>query len=192
MTIIHRTGMARVCLLAFSVLLLLIVSFAPAFTGQVQQAASAGAQAEEPGCPGQRMSEVQATGVYRNRPVEDVVINGKPWGGAYWEAGMRSYWHCHAGGQLMLMWDGEGRIQKRGQRVRTLVRGESDIVAAWEEHWHGAAAHTDAQYLQQSIQPGGVFWMEEVSPDDYRGNDIGMNSRADFLRTGVRERTDTR
>jgi len=30
--------------------------------------------------------------------------------------------------------------------------------------------------------------MEEVSRDDYAGNDIGINSRNEFLRTGVRKK----
>jgi hypothetical protein len=142
---------------------------------------------EAPGCPGQQMSSVQATGVYQSRPVPDVVINGEPWAGAYWEAGMRSYWHCHAGGQLLVVWEGEGRVQKRGERMRTLYPGQSDLARPWEEHWHGAAPHADAQYLQVSVQPAGTYWMEEVSDTDYRGNDIGTATRAEFLRTGVRE-----
>lgn len=147
---------------------------------------------EAPECPGQQMSSVQATGVYQSRPVPEVVINGEPWAGAYWEAGMRSYWHCHAGGQLLVVWEGEGRIQKRGERMRTLYPGQSDLARPWEEHWHGAAPHTDAQYLQVSVQPTGTYWMEEVSATDYLGNDIGMATRADFLRTGVREQPVTR
>ncbi len=141
---------------------------------------------EAPGCPGEQMG-VQATGVYQSRPVPDVVINGEPWAGAYWEAGMRSYWHCHAGGQLLVVWQGEGRVQKRGERMRTLYPGQSDLVGPWEEHWHGAATHTHAQYLQVSVLPSGTYWMEEVSDADYRGNGIGMETRAAYLRTGVRE-----
>ena len=63
---------------------------------------------------------VQATGVYNSQVVESVVINGEPWGGADWAAGHRSYWHCHRGGQLMVLFNGEGRVQRRGQRVETL------------------------------------------------------------------------
>ena len=152
-------------------------------------AASAPGAAQEaqegPGCPGEQMS-VQATGVYQSRPVPDVVINGEPWSGAYWEAGMRSYWHCHAGGQLLVVWEGEGRIQKRGERMRTLHPGQSDLARPWEEHWHGAAPHTAAQYLQVSVQPTGTYWMEEVAETDYLGNGIGMETRAEFLRTGER------
>ncbi|MEQ1855226.1 MAG: hypothetical protein ABL963_02085 [Longimicrobiales bacterium] len=143
-------------------------------------------QAQEPTCPGATMA-VQATGVYVNRPVPEWVINGEPWGGAYWEAGMRSYWHCHTAGQLLHVWEGEGRTQKRGERMRTLHAGEGDWAKPGEEHWHGGAAHTHAQFLQGSPTPSTTLWMEEVSETDYMGNGIGMETRAEFLRTGVRE-----
>lgn len=141
---------------------------------------------EQPGCPGEQMG-VQATGVYDNQPVESVIINGEPWGGANWAPGHRSYWHCHRGGQLMVLFEGEGRVQRRGERVQVLHRGDSHMVGPWEEHWHGAAPDRNGHYLQASIQPGGVFWMEEVRDADYLGNDIGIVSRDEFLRTGVRE-----
>lgn len=144
------------------------------------------AEQQAPGCPGETMA-VQATGVYRSQPVPEVVINGEPWAGAFWEAGMRSYWHCHAGGQLLVVFEGEGRTQTRGERMQTLHRGESSMVGPWEEHWHGSAPDSDAQYLQVSIQPTGTYWMEEVGDPDYLGNEIGMTTRGDFLRTGVRE-----
>lgn len=148
--------------------------------------APAPTQAQAPTCPGQTMA-VQATGVYSNRPVPEMIINGEPWGGAYWEAGMRSYWHCHTGGQLLHVWEGEGRTQKRGERMRTLHAGEGDWARPGEEHWHGGAAHTFAHFLQASPTPSSTLWMEEVSETDYMGNGIGMETRAEFLRTGVRE-----
>jgi len=142
---------------------------------------------EAPTCPGEPMA-VQATGVYQNRPVPEVVINGEPWGGAYWEPGMRSYWHCHTAGQLLVVWEGEGRTQKRGERVRTLRPGESDFARPGEEHWHGGAPDGFAQYLQVSPTPSTTLWMEEVSDTDYLGNGVGLETRAEFLRTGERQR----
>ena len=100
---------------------------------------------------------------------------------------MRSYWHCHASGQPLVVWEGEGRVQKRGERTRTLTPGESEHAGPWEEHWHGASLTAAVQYLQVSLQPTGTYWMEEVNRDDYLGNDVGINSRDEFLRTGVRE-----
>jgi hypothetical protein len=88
----------------------LIAIPATLISGQIALvAATAPEQAQEgPGCPGEPMA-VQATGVYQNRPVPEIVINGQPWGGAYWEEGMRSYWHCHTAGQLLVVWEGEAR-----------------------------------------------------------------------------------
>ena len=88
----------------------------------------------------------------------------------------------------MVLFEGEGRVQLRGERVQTLHRGESHMFGRGEEHWHGGAPNQNGHFLQASIQPGGVFWMEEVSDADYLGNGIGMESRAEFLRTGVRSR----
>jgi hypothetical protein len=142
---------------------------------------------QPPTCPGATMA-VQATGVYVNRPVPEWVVNGEPWGGAFWEPGMRSYWHCHTAGQLLVVWEGEGRTQKRGQRMQTLHKGESSWAGPGEEHWHGGGTTTAGQFLQGSPTPSQTLWMEEVADADYLGNGLGLETRAEFLRTGVRER----
>lgn len=168
--------------LTLPVLMLFLLFLVSRSTGLAQQAAT---PEGPPGCPGMRMDSVQATGVYRNLPVEGAVINGEPWGGAYWDPGMRSYWHCHRSGQMMMVWEGEGRVQQRGQKMRTLHVGETEYAGPWVEHWHGAAPDESAQYLQVTFRPGGTFWMEEVGRDDYTGNDVGITSRNEFIETGV-------
>ena len=143
---------------------------------------------EEPGCPGEQMG-VQATGVYNSQVVESVVINGEPWGGADCAAGHRSYWHCHGGGQFILVMEGEGRAQKRGERMRELRVGEIEFALPGVEHWHGASPSSRARHINQSMSVdggSGVFWMEEVSEADYSGNAIGIQSRNRFLETGER------
>lgn len=159
-------------------------------TGEAQapagQAAPAAAQGPRP-CPGEPMP-VQATGKYQPKPVPDITVNGQPGPGAIWEPGMRSYWHCHAGGQIMMLDQGVGRVQKRGQRMRVLHRGDTEYAAPGEEHWHGAAADTSAHYFQTSIGNTATFWMEEVGYDDFMGNESGITSRNEFLRTGQRNK----
>ena len=55
------------------------------------------------------------------------------------QPGMRSYWHCHAGGQIVMLFEGTGRVQKRGERIRTLHKGDTEYAGPGVEHWHGAA-----------------------------------------------------
>ena len=50
-------------------------------------------------CPGQTAPAPIATGVYTQKPVPEIMINGAPAPGAIWKAGDRAYWHCHTGGQ---------------------------------------------------------------------------------------------
>ena len=175
------------------VLLVLLVGVAALWTGGLEP--SARAQGQTPAappasgttCPGETMA-IQATGVYTQKPVEAFNINGKPAPGAIWEPGMRSFWHCHEGGQVLFLHEGVGRVQQRGQRARTLQKGETEYAGPGVEHWHGAAPDHSAHYFQTVTGAGRTLWMEEVNLDDYLGNDIGIASRSEFLRTGVRNK----
>jgi hypothetical protein len=159
--------------------------------------AQSGAQVPAPpptaagACPGQPIG-LQATGVYTAKPVPEIVINGQPAPGAIWQPGMRSYWHCHPGGQIMMLYDGVGRVQHRGERARTLHKGDTEYAGPGVEHWHGAAPDGSAHFFQTAIGTGlgPTLWMEEVGRDDYLGNDTGINSRNEFLRTGVRKKSE--
>jgi hypothetical protein len=156
--------------------------------------ALAQAQAPQPPaqgtCPGAPMA-VQATGVYQPKTVPDITINGQPGPGAIWQPGMRSYWHCHAGGQVMMLDEGVGRVQKRGERMRVLHRGDTEYAPPGVEHWHGAAPDSSALFFQTSIGNTTTLWMEEVGRDDYLGNDTGITSRNEFLRTGERKKPES-
>ena len=184
-----RNRSVTIYLLSFASLLLLNLLLVSRATGYAQPVREAGLQES---CPGERMDTQVTGGEYQGRTVPEAVVNGEPWGGAYFEPGVRSYWHCHPGGQILVVWEGEGRVQKRGQKARSLSTGESEYARPWEEHWHGGSPIAAAQYLQVSLQPTGTLWMEEVSSDDYLGNDIGINSRNEFLETGVREPSQSR
>src|SRR5262245_54068140 len=176
--------------LLLPVLFLVIMVVVARSTGSAQGAAAQAKPEIPPGmCPGQAMG-VQATGVYTPKVVPDITINGQPAPGAIWEPGMRSYWHCHAGGQIMMLFEGVGRVQKRGERVRTLHKGDTEYAGPGVEHWHGAAPDASAHFFQTSIAPTTALWMEEVGNDDYLGNDTGITSRNEFLRTGVRKKSE--
>ena len=87
----------------------------------------------------------------------------------------------------MMLFDGVGRVQKRGERMRVLRKGDTEYAGAGVEHWHGASTESSAQFFQTSIGVTTTLWMEEVGNDDYMGNDTGINSRNEFLKTGTRK-----
>ena len=104
-------------------------------------------------------------------------------------AGVRSNWHTHTDGQLLMLEEGLGLTQVRGEAIYEMHPGEPWWTGSGVEHWHGASDLEGTRVIQQglSIDGGtGVYWLEEVTEDDYMGNDIGINSRTRFLETGVR------
>ena len=80
-------------------------------------------------------------------------------------AGVRSNWHTHSWGQLLMVEEGEGRTQVRGGPVIEVMPGEPWFTAAGVEHWHGAAPDEDA--LQMTIYEGTVDWLESVPDEQY-------------------------
>jgi quercetin dioxygenase-like cupin family protein len=81
--------------------------------------------------------------------------------------GSRSYWHTHTNGQLLMIEEGEGRTQVRGQNVQAMKPGQPWWTAAGVEHWHGASPDQDA--LQLTIYEGTVKWLEAVTDAQYAG-----------------------
>ncbi len=81
-------------------------------------------------------------------------------------AGVRSNWHTHSWGQLLMVEEGSGRTQVRGGPVLEARAGEPWWTDAGVEHWHGAAPDEDA--LQMTIYEGTVEWLDPVSDEAYR------------------------
>ena len=82
-------------------------------------------------------------------------------------AGVRSNWHAHSWGQLLMVEEGRGLTQDRGGPVRIYGPGEPYWTPANVEHWHGS--HPDEDALQLTIYEGTVEWMGPVTDQEYRG-----------------------
>ncbi len=178
--------------LLHSLLWILVIPLSLAFSrlpdAESTELAAGGAQ-QDPPCPGGPLRDF-VTGTSESRvPSPEAVANGEPLTGRWWDPGSRSYWHCHGGGQYVIVMEGVGRVQKRGERMRELHVGDIEFAGPGVEHWHGASSSAGARHINQtlSIDGGsGVFWMEEVSSADYLGNGIGIASRTRYLETGER------
>jgi len=80
-------------------------------------------------------------------------------------AGVRSNWHTHSDGQLLMLESGRGLTQVRGQALLEMRPGEPWWTAAGIEHWHGA--HPDEAAVQWTIYEGGVDWLDPVTDAQY-------------------------
>jgi quercetin dioxygenase-like cupin family protein len=81
-------------------------------------------------------------------------------------AGVRSNWHSHTAGQLLMLEEGRGLTQVRGEPLYEMRPHEPWYTAAGVEHWHGA--HPDEASLQLTIYGGTVNWLEPVEDAVYR------------------------
>jgi quercetin dioxygenase-like cupin family protein len=74
------------------------------------------------------------------------------------EAGTRTHWHRHSGGQVLHVVTGAGRTCSRGGEEVDLRPGDTVVAGPGEEHWHGAAEGATMTHLALSI--GDTIWAE--------------------------------
>jgi len=87
------------------------------------------------------------------------------------EPGARSAWHTHPLGQTLFVTEGAGRVQKWGDAIKELERGDVVWTPPGEMHWHGASPTHGVTHLaiQERLDGKGVEWLEKVSDDEYQG-----------------------
>jgi quercetin dioxygenase-like cupin family protein len=91
-------------------------------------------------------------------------------------AGVRSSWHTHSWGQLLMIEEGIGLHQIRGRAIEEFHPGEPFWTPADIEHWHGA--HPEVSNLQLTIYEGSVEWLDPVTDEQYHGVRIRPQSRS--------------
>ena len=93
-----------------------------------------------------------------------------PIGNVTFEPGARTNWHKHAGGQILLVLNGEGRYQERGKAIQILHKGDVVRIAPDVEHWHGAAPQSWFVHISLETNPqrGASTWLEPVADSAYR------------------------
>jgi quercetin dioxygenase-like cupin family protein len=91
-------------------------------------------------------------------------------GNVYFEAGARSNWHMHPGGQILIITDGEGYHQIDGQARQTMKKGDVIKCPPGVRHWHGASENSSLSqmYIIPNTEKGIVEWQEPVTDDQYK------------------------
>jgi quercetin dioxygenase-like cupin family protein len=90
-------------------------------------------------------------------------------GNVYFEPGARSNWHSHPSGQILIITDGVGYHQIKGQPRQTIRRGDVVKCPPNVLHWHGASAETGLQqlYIVPNTERGVVNWLKPVTEEEY-------------------------
>lgn len=90
-------------------------------------------------------------------------------GSVFFEAGARSNWHLHPAGQILIVTDGVGYHQIKGQPIEIIKKG--DVVKCPPDvvHWHGASKESSMThiYIVPNTEKGIVEWMEPVTDEEY-------------------------
>ena len=91
-------------------------------------------------------------------------------GNVYFEPGARSNWHIHPAGQILIITDGVGYHQIKGQARQTIKKGDVVKCPPNVEHWHGASPESGLQqmYIIPNTEKGIVKWLHPVSDEEYR------------------------
>lgn len=86
------------------------------------------------------------------------------------ERGARNHWHTHPVGQILIVTEGKGYIQKKGEPLQHLLPGDVVTILADEIHWHGATpdsifTHIAIQLI--STQGEETSWLNPVTDQEY-------------------------
>lgn len=95
-------------------------------------------------------------------------LNPTSVGNVTFEPGARTKWHMHPGGQILLVTEGVGYYQEKGQAKKILRKGDVIKCPTGVPHWHGASA--DTAFVQVAITNrhlGETVWLHEVTDDEY-------------------------
>jgi quercetin dioxygenase-like cupin family protein len=90
-------------------------------------------------------------------------------GNVYFEPGARSNWHTHPAGQILIITDGVGYHQIKGQPRLTIRKGDIIKCPPNVLHWHGASPDTGMQqmYILPKTEKGLVTWLQKVTDEEY-------------------------
>jgi len=85
---------------------------------------------------------------------------------ATFAAGAKLDWHMHPAGQQLLVLEGAGYYQERGEPVQILYKGDVVKCEPGVEHWHAATPETPVTYLAITGNEPTV-WLERVSEEEF-------------------------
>ena len=85
------------------------------------------------------------------------------------QPGVRTNWHIHPGGQILMVTEGIGYYQEKGKPRQIIRKGDIIKCSPGVQHWHGASADSQFAHLvvAPDVEKGEVTWLQKVSEEEY-------------------------
>src|SRR5712692_7246351 len=108
-------------------------------------------------------------------------------GSVTFEAGARTAWHSHPGGQILVVTSGTGRVQQWSGPIEEIHVGDVVRIPPGQRHWHGASPRASMTYIAIAQPRDGtsVEWMAKVSEEQYNGGQQPQPSSRQQATTGA-------
>ncbi len=119
---------------------------------------------------GEKVVSENFTGsVWLNYLAETDSIHNVNIGSVTFEAGARTNWHYHKGGQILLVTEGKGLYQEKGGPIEVIEKGQVVKCPPNIEHWHGATSAESMTHIAigTNINIGGAVWLGPVTDKEY-------------------------
>ncbi|HZW71311.1 MAG TPA: cupin domain-containing protein [Hanamia sp.] len=118
---------------------------------------------------GEKITNKNFTGTaYLQMLIDADSLNATSVGNVTFEPGARSNWHLHPQGQILLVTNGVGYYQEKGQSKKILRKGDVIKCPPNVPHWHGASP--DSEFIQVAItgrENGPTVWLGPVTDEEY-------------------------
>jgi quercetin dioxygenase-like cupin family protein len=90
-------------------------------------------------------------------------------GSVTFEPKARSHWHSHPAGQILMVTNGVGYHQLKGQPRQVIRKGEVIKCPPGVAHWHGASPGSSMThlYIIPNTEKGIVNWLQAVTDAEY-------------------------
>jgi len=108
---------------------------------------------------------------WHKRLVEDDSVFTTVVGVEEFEAGSRNVWHSHPCGQILIITDGVGYHQIKGEPIQIVRKGDVVKCPPGVLHWHGASKDSSVTqiYILPNTEKGIVNWFGRVTDKEYDG-----------------------
>ena len=82
---------------------------------------------------------------------------------------IRTNWHIHPGGQILIVTEGVGYYQEKGKPKQVIRKGDIIKCSPGVQHWHGASPGGEFAHLvvAPDVEKGEVTWLQRVTDEEY-------------------------